>query len=341
MVRMKRRSAFLICLLLCVSLCGCGLRESEVSDDGSEEESYETSFPPLPVPDEPRVLIGRPLWIRDDVYAAPDFDGMSGDHEQDAVYVGTSKTVEIYGVPFTGVYEYTMATANSHPGIELRYADPTHNIFRFGVNSENQLLTWFFVLPELLPEEMREKWATSDTMPDIEELKQKSLQFMETYSALDPDEWVEQEEYRLEPHYYEHVGRYEDGFRLVFYRLKNGITTASIRFDYDTFGNLTGYSTSGLYEWKGVNIPDWPDEVYIEGALEKLRSLCSGYEYVVDIKVQTPAFDSYKRLNYIQAYDVNTIYYYMYYTFVYDDGTSRNAVSSFHYVLPEQDGNFS
>ena len=48
MVRMKRRSAFLICLLLCVSLCGCGLRESEVSDGGSEEESYETSFPPLP-----------------------------------------------------------------------------------------------------------------------------------------------------------------------------------------------------------------------------------------------------------------------------------------------------
>ena len=90
-----------------------------------------------------------------------------------------------------------------------------------------------------------------------------------------------------------------------------------------------------------MNIPDWPDEVYIEGALEKLRSLCSGYEYVVDIKVQTPALGSYKRLNYIQAYDVNTIYYYMYYTFVYDDGTSRNAVSSFHYVLPEQDGNFS
>ena len=88
-----------------------------MSDDGSEEESYETSFPPHAVPDEPRVLIGRPLWIRDDVYAAPDFDGMSGDHEQDAVYVGgRSKTVEISGVPFTGVYEYTMATANSHPG---------------------------------------------------------------------------------------------------------------------------------------------------------------------------------------------------------------------------------
>ena len=154
---------------------------------------------------------------------------MSGDHEQDAVYVGTSKTVEIYGVPFTGVYEYTMATANSHPGIELRYVDPTHNIFRFGVNSENQLLTWFFVISELLPDEMREKWATSDTMPNVEELKQKSLQFMETYSALDLDEWVEQEEYRMEPYYYEHVGRYEDGFRLVFHRPKNGIRLLSIQ----------------------------------------------------------------------------------------------------------------
>lgn len=175
---MKRFAVIAFLLLLVLS--GCGLRESEVSDGGSEEESYETSFPPLPVPAEPRVLIGLPLRIRDDVYAAPDFDGMSGDHEQDAVYVGTSKTVEIYGVPFTGVYEYTMATANSHPGIELRYVDPTHNIFRFGVNSENQLLTWFFVISELLPDEMREKWATSDTMPNVEELKQKSLQFMET-----------------------------------------------------------------------------------------------------------------------------------------------------------------
>ena len=261
---------------------------------------------------------------------------MEGVYEQDAVYVGTSKTVEIYGVPFTGVYEHTMATACSRPGTELRYTAPDRS-FRFGIYEKNQRLTLLSVLSGEFPEEMREKWVTSDTMSNFEELKQKSLQFMETYSALDPDEWVEQEEYRLEPHYYEHVGRYEDGFRLVFYRLKNGITTASIRFDYDTFGNLTGYSTSGLYEWKGVNIPDWPDEVYIEGALEKLRSLCSGYEYVVDIKVQTPAFDSYKRLNYIQAYDVNTIYYYMYYTFVYDDGTSRNAVSSFHYVLPEQE----
>ena len=332
---MKRLAA--IVLLLLLFLNSCGLRESEVSGGGSEEESYETSFPPLPVPDEPRVLIGRPLWIRDDVYAAPDFDGMSGDHEQDAVYVGTSKTVEIYGVPFTGVYEYTMATANSHPGIELRYADPTHNIFRFGVNSENQLLTWFFVLPELLPEEMREKWATSDTMPDIEELKQKSLQFMETYSALDPNEWEERVEFRLEPYYNDRADRYEGNFRLCFYRYKNDIVTSFLTFDYDMFGNLIAYSTSGLYEWKGVNIPDWPDEVYIEGALEKLRSLCSGYEYVVDVKAQTPAFESPKTLTYIQAFDVNAICYEMYYTFVYDDGTSRNAVSSFYYVLPEQE----
>ena len=164
---------------------------------------------------------------------------------------------------------------------------------------------------------------------------------METYSALDLDEWVEQEEYRMEPYYYENVGRYEDGFRLVFHRPKNGISTASIQFDYDTFGNLTGYSTGGLYKWKGVNIPDWPDEVYIEGALEKLRSLCSAYEYVVDVKAQTPAFDSPKTLTYIQAFDVNAIHYDMYYTFVYDDGTSRNAVSAFYYVLPEQDGSDS
>ena len=96
---MKRLAA--IVLLLLLFLNSCGLRESEVSDGGSEEESYETSFPPLPVPDEPRVLIGLPLWIKDDVYADPDFNLMEGVYEQDAVYVGTSKTVEIYGVPFT------------------------------------------------------------------------------------------------------------------------------------------------------------------------------------------------------------------------------------------------
>ena len=56
---MKRLAA--IVLLLLLFLNSCGLRESEVSDGGSEEESYETSFPPLPVPDEPRVLIIRIL----------------------------------------------------------------------------------------------------------------------------------------------------------------------------------------------------------------------------------------------------------------------------------------
>ena len=43
---MKRLAA--IVLLLLLFLNSCGLRESEVSDGGSEEESYETSFPPLP-----------------------------------------------------------------------------------------------------------------------------------------------------------------------------------------------------------------------------------------------------------------------------------------------------
>ena len=62
---MKRFAVIAFLLLLVLS--GCGLRESEVSDGGSEEESYETSFPPLPVPAEPRVLIGLPLRIRDDV----------------------------------------------------------------------------------------------------------------------------------------------------------------------------------------------------------------------------------------------------------------------------------
>lgn len=324
-------------LLLLLALSGCGLRESEVSDGGSEEESYETSFPPLPVPAEPRVLIGLPLRIRDDVYAEPDFDGMGGWPEPDAALVGTSKTIEVNGVSFTGVYEHTMNSAFSYPGVGLRYEAPDRS-FRFGIYEENQLLTRLYVLSGELPDEMREKWMTSDTISNFEELKQKSLQFMETYSALEPNEWIEKEESRTEPYYNDRAERYEGDFRLVFYRYKNDIVTSTITFDYDMFGNLIVYSTSGLYEWEGVNIPDWPDEVYIEGALEKLRSLCSAYEYVVDVKAQTPAFDSPKTLTYIQAFDVNAIHYEMYYTFVYDDGTSRNAVSAFYYVLPEQDG---
>ena len=160
-------------------------------------------------------------------------------------------------------------------------------------------------------------------------------------SALEPNEWIEKEESRTEPYYNDRAERYEGDFRLAFYRYKNDIVTSTVTFDYDMFGNLIVYSTSGLYECEGVNIPDWPDEVYIEGALEKLRSLCSAYEYVVDVKAQTPAFDSPKSLTYIQAFDVNAIHYEMYYTFVYDDGTSRNAVSAFYYVLPEQDGSDS
>lgn len=190
------------------------------------------------------------------------------------------------------------------------------------------------MLADWLPEEMREKWMSSDTMPDIEELKEKSLRFMETYCALDVSEWEEQVDLRQEPYYSDRIDEYIDGFGLAFHRHKNDICTSGISFDYDLYGNLMSYDSTGLYYWEGVNIPDWPDEVYVEATLERLRDIYSADEHVVDIKAQDPPFRE-KALAYVQPFDVYAISYTMYYTVIYDDGTERNDAHSFKFVIPE------
>ena len=336
---MKRFAAVAILLLLILS--GCGLKGSEASDgvsgeisDGvSEEESAEISFPPIPVPEHPRVLIGTPVWLNETDFVEPDFDAMASLNDLNADLVGTSMTVEVCGIQFTGEYEITISTSGSRPGRHLRYRSPNGS-FLFGINAENKQLIRLYVLADWLPEEMREKWMSSDTMPDIEELKEKSLRFMETYCALDVSEWEEQVDLRQEPYYSDIIGEYIDGFELAFRRYKNDICTSGISFDYDLYGNLMSYSSTNLYYWEGVNIPDWPDEVYVEATLERLRDIYSADEHVVDIKAQDPPFRE-KALAYVQPFDVYAISYTMYYTVIYDDGTERNDAHSFKFVIPE------
>ena len=336
---MKRFAAVAISLLLILS--GCGLKGSEASDgvsgeisDGvSEEESAEISFPPIPVPEHPRVLIGTPVWLNETDFVEPDFDAMASLNDLNADLVGTSMTVEVCGIQFTGEYEITISTSGSRPGRHLRYRSPNGS-FLFGINAENKQLIRLYVLADWLPEEMREKWMSSDTMPDIEELKEKSLRFMETYCALDVSEWEEQVDLRQEPYYSDIIGEYIDGFELAFHRYKNDICTSGISFDYDLYGNLMSYSSTNLYYWEGVNIPDWPDEVYVEATLERLRDIYSADEHVVDIKAQDPPFTG-KDLSYVQPFDVYAISYTMYYTVIYDDGTERNDAHTFKFVIPE------
>ena len=336
---MKRFAAVAISLLLILS--GCGLKGSEASDgvsgeisDGvSEEESAEISFPPIPVPEHPRVLIGTPVWLNETDFVEPDFDAMASLNDLNADLVGTSMTVEVCGIQFTGEYEITISTSGSRPGRHLRYRSPNGS-FLFGINAENKQLIRLYVLTDLLPEEMREKWMSSDTMPDIEELKEKSLRFMETYCALDVSEWEEKVDLRREPYYSDIIGEYIDGFKLAFRRYKNDISTSGISFNYDLYGNLMSYKSTGLYYWEGVNIPDWPDEVYVEATLERLRDIYSADEHVVDIKAQDPPFTG-KDLSYVQPFDVYAISYTMYYTVIYDDGTERNDAHTFKFVIPE------
>ena len=336
---MKRFAAVAISLLLILS--GCGLKGSEASDgvsgeisDGvSEEESAEISFPPIPVPEHPRVLIGTPVWLNETDFVEPDFDAMASLNDLNADLVGTSMTVEVCGIQFTGEYEITISTSGSRPGRHLRYRSPNGS-FLFGINAENKQLIRLYVLADWLPEEMREKWMSSDTMPDIEELKEKSLRFMETYCALDVSEWEEKVDLRQEPYYSDRIDEYIDGFGLAFRRYKNDISTSGISFDYDLYGNLMSYSSTGLYYWEGVNIPDWPDEVYVEATLERLRDIYSADEHVVDIKAQDPPFTG-KDLSYVQPFDVYAISYTMYYTVIYDDGTERNDAHTFKFVIPE------
>ena len=339
---MKRFAAVAISLLLILS--GCGLKGSEASDgvsgeisDGvSEEESAEISFPPIPVPEHPRILIDTPVWLNETEYVEPDYDwSFETAHDYDADLMGTSKTIELEGVRFTGKYEYTLATTGNLPDDRLSSYLAPSKAFYFTIDNDKQLLRSFVVVTDLLPEEMREKWMSSDTMPDIEELKEKSLRFMETYCALDVSEWEEQIRYRQEPYYSDRIDEYIGGFKLVFHRIKKDIVTSFISFEYDRFGNLILYSTSGLlYECEKVNIPDWPDEVYVEATLERLRDIYSADEHVVDIKAQDPPFRE-KALSYVRPFDVYAISYTMYYTVIYDDGTEKNDSHDFFFVIPE------
>ena len=338
---MKRFAAVALSLLLILS--GCGLKGSEASDGVSgeishgvsEEESAEISFPPIPVPEHPRILIDTPVWLNETEYVEPDYDwSFETAHDYDADLMGTSKTIELEGVRFTGKYEYTLATTGNLPDDRLSSYLAPSKAFYFTIDNDKQLLRSFVVVTDLLPEEMREKWMSSDTMPDIEELKEKSLRFMETYCALDVSEWEEQIRYRQEPYYSDRIDEYTGSFVLFFSRIKNNIVIATVYFNYDLYGNLIAYHSSNLVNVNRVNIPDWPDEVYVEATLERLRDIYSADEHVVDIKAQDPPFTG-KSLNYIQSFDVYAIYYLMYYTVIYDDGTEKNDSHDFFFVIPE------
>ena len=95
---MKRFAAVAISLLLILS--GCGLKGSEASDgvsgeisDGvSEEESAEISFPPIPVPEHPRILIITPIWLNETEYVEPDYNvSLETAYDYDADLMGPSK----------------------------------------------------------------------------------------------------------------------------------------------------------------------------------------------------------------------------------------------------------
>lgn len=338
---MKRFAAVAISLLLILS--GCGLKGSEASDGVSgeishgvsEEESAEISFPPIPVPEHPRVLMDTPVWLNEIEYVGPDYNlSLETAYDYDADLMGTFKTIELEGVRFTGKYEYTWNTAGNLPDDRLSSYLAPSQAFCFTIDNEKQLLRSFVVVTDLLPEDMREKWMSSDTMPDIEELKEKSLRFMETYCALDSSEWEEQVDLRREPYYSDIIDEYTGSFVLYFSRIKNNIVIAAVSFTYDLYGNLIAYHSSNLANVNRVNIPDWPDEIYIEATLERLRDIYSADEHVVDIKAQDPPFRE-KALIYVRPLDAYTISYTMYYTVIYDDGTERNDAHSFDFVIPE------
>lgn len=172
-----------------------------------------------------------------------------------------------------------------------------------------------------------EGYEVKTTPGKLEEVEKDAQEIVKKYV----DETIDLKEYEAN---HQRVPDEDGGyFDILYIKYINNVKVHYISFTADEYGNIYLFMTEDQTGNGKVEVPDLKDEVYIDGAKERIEEFYKGNENVAEIKDYEV---TYKILVYLPMNDTDAIDYGVDYTLVYKDGTERKTGNQFYYLLNQK-----
>lgn len=265
-------------------------------------------------PEEPLVLVSDSHFIDNpDLYNEEymiDYMGYETKVEDD---VEKSATFEIHGYTITADYENTRYLYTLKE-VETTYWSGRDISLTFDKYT-NELASFRFIR---FPEDYIKKteYITG------EQAKAIADEFLETQIDLKEWTWVDNG--------FEGDSSLKYGIRYDKYI--NNVVVMRLLIQTDLYGNIQNYIKYTNSVLEGVSVPDWTDEVYIDGAVGLLKKI---YEDKELKEVKDCEIIGDKTLAYLRPRDLDVVEYYMNCMLVFEDGTEENLYRKFYYAIPD------
>lgn len=306
----KRILIFMLCAIMLVSSGSCGLRTVEESDVSTPSDASEVSLPPVPIPETPVVLLMAETYYGGAEEFIPAELGKFEIYREEAC-LGTTYTVNLFGIEFVGNYDATRKLLNTKT--ELRWYD---NVgvkdreygFNFQIEKETGKLISlsFWASPKPLEHDL-----LHEKLP-LEEIIRRCHDFLVEQTGVEG--WVENEAFRDVPDEY--------GGTFQFRKYVNNVCVSWANFEHvDDCGNIWKFDFTGVWDYEGIQIPDWPDSFFEQIAHQKLLQCFADLESVAEVK--DVSIDDGPELCYIRERESWALEFYVNFTVVEYDGTEK------------------
>ena len=303
----KRILIFMLCAIMLVSSGSCGLRTVEESDVSNPSDASEVSLPPVPIPETPVVLLMN-MASYDTGKQIDDELGNARIYKEEEC-LGTTQTIDAFGIELTGEYSSTKEFVNTNTALRIyeNYQGENYT-FYFQIDENNGKLVSLTVRPISKPKEYN---LLKDEMP-LEEIIQRCHDFLVEQTGVEG--WVEHEAFRDVPDEY--------GGTFQFRKYVNNVCVSWATFyNVDNCGNIWEFDFTGVWDYEGIQIPDWPESFFEQIARQKLLQCFADFDNVADVK-DVVVVDG-PELCYIRAQESWALEFYINYTVVKDDGTEK------------------
>ena len=309
---MKRVLVFTLCAIMLVFSGSCGLRTVEESDVSNPSDASDVSLPPVPIPETPVVLLMDNAYYGGvDEYIPMELGNYEIAYIEEEC-VDTTHTVTVFGIEFVGNYYATKKLLNTKT--ELRWYDNVgvkdrEYSFNFQIEKETGKLISLTFSATPHP---REHNLLHEKLP-LEEIIRRCQDFLIEQTGVEG--WVENERYRDEPNEY--------GGIIQFRKYVNNVCDSWANFlQVDECGNIWKFNFTGIWDYEGIQIPDWPDSFFPQIAQQKLNVCFADLESVAEVK--DVSIDDGPELCYIRERESWALEFYVNFTVVESDGMQKD-----------------
>lgn len=304
--------AFVIAFAL--AFCGCELNTAETSSD-----------PPIPMPENPTVLwTGGALYEYVGEYMPGDYDPGGRNYIEIPENERWEKEFPLFGNTYT--MQCCLRFENEDPAINEVYAyelrENKSTDFAINWDPERNMIIKFYLLG--WPSDVKRSEAIT-----IEEAEKRCLAFLKEQTNSS-DGWEKTYEYTN--------FAYTDtddirNYDFKFQQKKKDVVIKEINIYTDGYGNIFRYKWF-VYNEDSVNVPEWPEEFYLNIAEEKLRTEYEDIRSVAELK---DIHIDRVRYVYIADYGKSAIDLVTHYTLVFHDDRPEQTVRTRIDILLETD----